>query len=98
MFLCGCGGGVRVLSRPILIHTYTYTHIIYVHKVGMPDAAGRQQIVAIHTAAMRKSGRVTPEAEARLGELVGCVPSLGSVCRCCLLTGFHFQPRTGRRV
>jgi hypothetical protein len=39
----------------------------------MPDAAGRQQIVAIHTAAMRKSGRVTPEAEARLGELVGCV-------------------------
>ena len=46
----------------------------------MPDAAGRQQIVAIHTAAMRKSGRVTPEAEARLGELVGCVPSLGCVC------------------
>ncbi len=36
----------------------------------MPDAEGRHQIVGIHTAAMRQSGRVTAEAERRLGELV----------------------------
>lgn len=48
-------------------------------QVGMPDAEGRLQIVEIHTTAMRRSGRVTPEAERRLGELVGCVRFL--VCR-----------------